>query len=252
MSLDFNRMSSRTSSQLKNNGTGPELCNGVGGVRSFTISSTKATRRNRNNKQQNRKQRKAAIKSDQSPSTCSTLLLGSKTKVKNKSAHPTEIEKTRHLTAEIKHDTNRENNTHETPENEIDIDDEIDTDYDTDFVWAKRGGTKKEEVTSALTAKTDAGGAGSHHSTDAFKREQQVERASKALTSFVSILYDRQKSHPQQITAASEWCVYRGLKREQGTVVVSVARHLKEASSSKARNTEIESRLNQMFKEVVA
>ena len=125
--------------------------------------------------------------------------------------------------------------------------DEPDIDYDTDFgrrrVQATTKGPAQSNPPPHPTTKDTSTG-------EINRRKQQIATASAALVTFVTTLFDRKSNNAVQKKAASEWCVCRGHKKEQGTVVLSVARHLKEASSSsKEAHVEIVTQLEQTFKD---
>jgi hypothetical protein len=124
--------------------------------------------------------------------------------------------------------------------------DEPDIDYDTDFgrrrVQATTKGPAQSNPPPHPTTKDTSTG-------EINRRKQQIATASAALVTFVTTLFDRKSNNAVQKKAASEWCVCRGHKKEQGTVVLSVARHLKDAYSSKEAHVEIVTRLEETFKD---
>jgi|TARA_B110000208_G_scaffold174868_1_gene219936 hypothetical protein len=83
------------------------------------------------------------------------------------------------------------------------------------------------------------------------QKQPQEEQARDALSKFVDVLFSKSSTSYETNKAAKQWCIYRGIKESQGAVVVSVARHIKNAASSKQsrleQNEEIKTRLEGCF-----
>ena len=134
-------------------------------------------------------------------------------------------------------------------ETDDDIDDDIDydTDYDTSFknVIPTCTSTVPMRTTNKKTQKTKA-------PSSEVNRRIQVAQTSAALSSFVHALFNNTNNTTTMNRAAAVWIKLRGYPKEKGRNVVSVARHLKNATSSTGRNAniEIQERLELTFKEI--
>ena len=77
-----------------------------------------------------------------------------------------------------------------------------------------------------------------------------IDQATVALGKFVDALFNRSLNAFQTNKAAEQWCVCRGMPASKGSVVLAVARHLKDVVSPhnrRERNLEISQRLEQTF-----
>ena len=150
-------------------------------------------------------------------------------------------------------------NINDPPNNNVDdinngkVDDLINDDDDFCF---EAGSWDPIEINQSMHSPTPTPACNSPPTTPQTPQTPQIiaAKAKAALSLFVGALFARKSNLHLKYKAAENWCVYRGLGKDKASVVVSVARHLKDAlvlskKSRQEQNLEITRRLEHTFQQ---